>query len=85
MNVPQEATVIINIDGVTQPYTFTRMMPACSAELPTGIHTLPGFPATANYRVTVRWPQDGSALLIMRSIPTFWTAPPVIPPIDRVR
>jgi len=85
MNEPQTATVLINVDGMPTPIQFTRAMPACSAEMPTGIHTLAGMPATANYRVTVRWPKEGSALLIMRARATFWTAAPVIPPVDRVR
>jgi hypothetical protein len=85
MNEPQTATVIINIDGRAEPLRFERTMPACSAEMPTGIHMLPEMPETANFRTTVRWPKEGSALLIMRSIPKFWTDPPVIPPVDRVR
>jgi hypothetical protein len=80
----QTATIVINIDGVSQPYRVTRTVPACGSTV-VGIHALPNFPATANFRVQVGWPGLGSATLILRpNTSQFWNRE-IIPPITVIR
>jgi hypothetical protein len=81
----QTASVRLDIDGRADPYLLEQAVPACGAVV-LGVHALPGFPADANYGVTVRWPSDGSAGLVIRSLSSFWNpASTLVPPVDRVR
>lgn len=80
----QTANVVLNIEGVSQPYTFTRTIAGCGATV-VGVHALPNFPATANFRVQVGWPGIGGATLTMRqNTNAFWDRE-IIPPVTVIR
>jgi hypothetical protein len=84
-SIAQTAFLQFDVDGRAAPLTYNRTVPACGS-IVVGVHELAAFPANANFGVTVRWPQDGSATLIVRSLDDFWNQQKtLVPPVDRVR
>jgi hypothetical protein len=83
-NEAQTAIVVLNIEGVSNPYRFTRTIAPCNSTV-VGVHALPNFPSTGNFRVQVGWPGIGGATLIMRpNTAAFWDRE-IIPPVMVIR
>jgi hypothetical protein len=80
----QMATVLINVEGTTQPIKLLRAVAGCQS-LVIGIHTLAGIPANANFRTQVGWPGLGSAGLVMRPLGNEFSSNVVMPPVTVLR
>lgn len=78
---PQDVDVIYNfLDGRTIKQTYT--VPGCGA-YSAGIHALAGIgiPAQTLYlRAVAYFPGPGFAQMVIRSLPTFDSSPPILPP-----
>lgn len=87
MNQEQSVTLQFDIDGRAVPVKKVITVPACGSYVE-GVHAIPeiGLPAqTAYYRVVAYFPGPGMGQLIIRALPTFDSAPPILPPPQVLR
>lgn len=87
LQAPQTVAVIYNIDGRAEALSRTYVVPGCG-QLVLGVHdeATIGLPAAPLfYRVVAYFPGPGFAQLVIRSLATFVSAPPILPPPQVLR